>query len=301
MAKKSLETIFEPPNALPSDSADALDTTQVVVRMAWTMSGNQVTIPLGKVDFHDDTEPLTPCGNRCDPYADHCIVKDTTPEIAQIVGGDEEKTRKLSQIGCSALIELIKEMQDSDSASDEVFDSLTGLYKRDILKTLLPGRIARLYDEAGSKRYGDAGVFVAFVDLDGFKAVNDGLGHAQGDEVLRIVGEKLRTHMRSVDSMGRWGGDEIVIAGALIRRDESDDAISCFDPLEFGNRILEALTFEYEGYPISASIGVVSLTEDALCGVPSPDELGVDTIIERADRAMYAAKRNGKGQVAVAL
>ena len=129
---------------------------------------------------------------------------------------------------------------------------------------------------------------VVFIDLDGFKEVNDTLGHDRGDEVLREVARRLQENLREGDVVARYGGDEfVVVCGA--------DAA---DAVEIAERLREAVggeeyPFLPETLPIAASIGVATArVGDGL--------LNVDRLIRRADQAMYAAKNSGGNRVAIA-
>ncbi|WP_194396566.1 sensor domain-containing diguanylate cyclase [Microbacterium atlanticum] len=129
---------------------------------------------------------------------------------------------------------------------------------------------------------------VIFIDLDGFKEVNDTLGHDRGDEVLREVGRRLQQNLREGDVVARYGGDEfVVVCGA--------DAASA---VEIAERLREAVAGEEYPFlpaslPIAASIGVATARVGE--GV-----LNVDRLIRRADQAMYTAKNSGGNQVAIA-
>ncbi|WP_109209146.1 MULTISPECIES: sensor domain-containing diguanylate cyclase [Microbacterium] len=128
---------------------------------------------------------------------------------------------------------------------------------------------------------------VIFIDLDGFKAVNDRLGHELGDEVLREVARRLQGSVRGSDVVARYGGDEFVV---ICDADAEGAA-------EVAQRLLRALEGEYgfltESLPIGASIGVASAGA-------ARSILSVDHLIRRADQAMYVAKSRGGHQVAIA-
>ena len=159
-------------------------------------------------------------------------------------------------------------------------DALTGLLNRRALATLVHTEIAR------SARYAVPFSFV-LLDVDHFKSVNDERGHAAGDAVLAAIGRLLPASSRPTDYVGRWGGEEFVVAlshtsqsGALIAAERLRAAVEgLVVPDGHGGHI-----------PVTASFGVACLVAD--------DTL--ESLVERADRAMYAAKVGGRNRVVVA-
>jgi diguanylate cyclase (GGDEF)-like protein/PAS domain S-box-containing protein len=155
-------------------------------------------------------------------------------------------------------------------------DPLTGLPNR----TLLMNRITHAISRA--RRNSILGA-VLFIDLDGFKAINDQYGHAAGDELLKQVAQRLKTRLREVDTVARVGGDEFV---AVVEDIKGTDNIGTV-----AKALLAAMakSFTVAGnvqIRISGSIGVT------LFGANSPDAA---TLIARADKALYAAKKAGRG------
>ena len=160
-------------------------------------------------------------------------------------------------------------------------DPLTGLPNR----VLFVDRLAH----ALVRRTGNDSVAVLFLDLDDFKVVNDSLGHAAGDELLRLVAERLLGVLRAEDTACRMGGDEFafLLEGAPRER---IDAVA--------GRILDALAdpFDLAGKTVTltASVGVAF-------GTPGVTDVtgdeAADEILRDADTAMYAAKTMGKGRV----
>ena len=162
-------------------------------------------------------------------------------------------------------------------------DQLTGLANRQLLQVRLNQAIAAAERSARP-------LAVVFLDLDGFKVVNDNCGHAVGDSVLSQVADRLRASVRAADTIGRYGGDEFVI----ICEDTDADAVS-----HVTDRILtsvrEPLDEVPEEYPVSASIGVALLAPDAQSVVTTDGILGL------ADAAMYQSKNAGKDRVTVVV
>jgi diguanylate cyclase (GGDEF)-like protein len=151
--------------------------------------------------------------------------------------------------------------------------------------TGLANRAAFTDELARCLRRGNTHLALLLLDFDGFKQVNDTLGHAAGDEVLRSAADRLRAAMRPGDLIARLGGDEFtIILGGV---DGLDAALAA-------ERVLVALRdpFEVQGQRIrmTSSIGIaVRLAGDDLDGA----EAGAD-LLRRADIAMYTAKRDGK-------
>jgi len=153
-------------------------------------------------------------------------------------------------------------------------DELTGLAnRRAVLR-----RISELTAEGTP-------VALALLDVDKFKEVNDGLGHAAGDDLLRLVAARLEPALRAGDLLGRLGGDEFAVVAVLDQDVPAEDAGHAL-----GRRLHDRLG---EPFPVggmflhsSASIGVTTSAEDAR----RPAQL-----LRRADVAMYDAKRSGRG------
>jgi diguanylate cyclase (GGDEF)-like protein len=155
-------------------------------------------------------------------------------------------------------------------------DALTGLPNRVLLLDELQRALSRQRRRPGEL------TAVFFLDLDGFKSVNDTLGHAAGDRVLRDVAQRLLGVIRPHDTLGRLSGDEFVIVCESL---ESEFPIATI-----ADRLSEALLapFELDGeqFLVSASVGIV-LTETG----DEPSQL-----IQQADAAMYRAKELGRGR-----
>ena len=160
-------------------------------------------------------------------------------------------------------------------------DPLTGLANRRGLWERLGVELAR------AARDGTM-LAVLFVDLDGFKEVNDTRGHEAGDEVLVAVAERLGSSVRTVDMVGRIGGDEFVVLLTGLRNASAATAIA--------EKLLEAI-----GAPLNVA-GETAARLTASIGVAFYPDHGTDVsaLVHRADLAMYAAKRAGKNRFALA-
>lgn len=158
-------------------------------------------------------------------------------------------------------------------------DSLTDLPNRYLFEDRLS--LALKYAKRNQRQLG-----VLFIDLDGFKAINDSYGHDVGDLLLKAVSDRVSVLLRTSDTLSRVGGDEfIVLLPEIAGRD---------DALHVAKKLLNALArvFEIGGYQlqISASIGLAIY----------PDHGDDDqTLLKRADIAMYEVKKNGKNNVQV--
>ncbi len=183
---------------------------------------------------------------------------------------------------------LTRSLQESNArlqaANDELqkrafADALTGLPNRLLFEDRLIHALLRL-DRTNHLRVEDR-LAVLFVDLDGFKPINDSFGHAAGDVILRGAADRLRKEARECDTVARVGGDEFLI----LLEDVSDVA----DCVTMANRVLESLSrpFEVSGkkVQIACSIGIVV----------HPDHGERTKLVANADAAMYAAKRAGGG------
>jgi diguanylate cyclase (GGDEF)-like protein/PAS domain S-box-containing protein len=150
-------------------------------------------------------------------------------------------------------------------------DALTNLPNRVLLRDRIEGALAR------AERHG-TGIAVFFLDLDGFKVLNDTHGHAAGDEILRVIADRLREAVRADDTVARFGGDEFVIVCHDVPNEERATMIA--------HRVAAAIavpvSLHEQDVVLRASIGVVLGRPGA---VP-------DALVQDADTAMYQAKHN---------
>ena len=158
-------------------------------------------------------------------------------------------------------------------------DALTGLPNRVLLRDRIEHALHRVDRDGGA-------VTIAFLDLDGFKTINDTRGHTYGDEVLRQVSARLTRSVRDGDTVARLGGDEFVLV-----------LEGCADEREWRlvhHRVTCALAapLVVDGHPVAlrASIGVV---------FSAPGEIDADAMMRNADIAMYASKNAGKAMYTV--
>jgi diguanylate cyclase (GGDEF)-like protein len=163
-----------------------------------------------------------------------------------------------------------------EAVHEALHDSLTGLPNRSLFLDRMRHALARAVRDAEP-------VGVLFCDLDGFKTVNDSLGHRTGDRLLVMVAERLAERLRPGDTIARLGGDEFAVLLEELR--EPGDAARA------AQRLLDALEAPFElrdrEFYVSASIGIAAGKDDA------------ETLLRDADLAMYRAKSRGKGRYAV--
>jgi diguanylate cyclase (GGDEF)-like protein len=156
-------------------------------------------------------------------------------------------------------------------------DPLTGLYNRREYEILFRHEIER------ARRF-DAPLSVCIADLDHFKDVNDTYGHEAGDEVLRRAADLIRKNVRTMDIIGRLGGEEFII---LLPEAAGADAVVV------GNRILEALA------STDIDVGAAAVRITVTIGIAQllPDDHDLNAVIQRADAALYQGKEAGRNRV----
>jgi diguanylate cyclase (GGDEF)-like protein len=198
------------------------------------------------------------------PQVCHVALRALTDEHGQVVGA----------------IVAISDITHSSVLRDQLtvratFDDLTGCHNRASVISLLESALA--------DRVAASGVAVVFVDLDGFKPVNDRYGHAAGDDVLTVAADRLRSASRTGDLVGRLGGDEfLVICPAL---PGPEDALMI--ARRIADRMREPIVIGGAALAVSASVGVAWSADLSV---------GADALIARADAAMYESKVEGAGR-----
>ena len=171
-----------------------------------------------------------------------------------------------------AVIEDISARKRAEQAA--LHDPLTGLLNR-------RGISEKLERELNRSAYGSRPLAVAFLDLDGFKSVNDRLGHLEGDRCLAAVGRALETASRPGDLIGRIGGDEFLI---LLPE------LQCEDAEKVALRLREGVLASAAAHDwhITASVGLLCL--------PSGTESNAEAVISECDALMYRAKQLGRNR-----
>ncbi|MDP6987360.1 MAG: diguanylate cyclase [Phycisphaerales bacterium] len=190
---------------------------------------------------------------------------------------DNEHLQQTLTRSMAELAEMNRRLEKSVSRLEDVArtDDLTGLTNRRWLNVMLESRWAE------SERHGlDLGFLM--IDLDGFKGLNDTLGHHRGDDVLRHVAELLNETCREIDIAARYGGDEFCV---LLPHADLQATLAV------GKRIAEQFYAKSSEWGLEAGVLGVSIgaAHRNLSGAASPQEL-----IRHADEAMYAAKKQGR-------
>jgi diguanylate cyclase (GGDEF)-like protein len=159
-----------------------------------------------------------------------------------------------------------------------VTDPLTKIANRRGIYRAIDAELARLHRVSRP-------FTVAYFDVDGFKAVNDRLGHHAGDELLRVAAETIQTRVRRVDTVGRLGGDEFILLLPETGHVSANELL---------NRLKSSLTHQMRlrDWPVSFSIGAATYLE--------PPE-SIDEMLQQADRLLYIAKTDGKDSIRCAI
>ncbi len=171
------------------------------------------------------------------------------------------------------------EKMQSDYWSEH--DPLTGLPNRKHL-------MVNLEQSIDLARAANTKIAVLFIDLDGFKPVNDRFGHAVGDAVLKVVGQRLARCVRTSDLIARIGGDEFVV---VVSQDTGRDETATRIAADIIASIEGPIRDPDIGQALSASIGIALFPDHAT---------DATSLLQVADEQMYEAKRNGKGMVSMA-
>lgn len=154
-----------------------------------------------------------------------------------------------------------------------LFDHLTNIYNRKYLDKVISREKAR------NRRYGNIFSVILF-DIDQFKRINDQFGHLNGDIVLKTISANVQENLRTEDIFCRFGGEEFIIVLSDMEKKEA------FQVAEKIRHLVEGLKWDFSDQPITISCGVTEYVAKET----------QDTIINRADEAMYTAKKQGRNQ-----
>ena len=167
-----------------------------------------------------------------------------------------------------------------------ILDRLTGVHNREYFMR----RLTQEIDRANRYRLPMA---LLMIDIDNFKAVNDSLGHPQGDAVLKIISRLIKKEVRAIDLVGRYGGEEFIIM--LPETGLGDEVSSATGALKVAERIRKAVDDEFRGLqkPLDLTISVGL----AVRRYPEDREADHRELIRLADEQLYKAKTSGKNKV----
>jgi len=157
------------------------------------------------------------------------------------------------------------------------YDSLTGLPNRLLFSD-------RLKQAMTSAKRNQMQITVMYLDLDGFKEINDTYGHQSGDQMLKVIGERIRSEVRASDTFARYGGDEFV--AMLINKSNSDLDIELITRLL--TIVAKPVQIADVQLSVSASIGITRY--------PQSEPMDADQLVRQADQAMYLAKTKGRNR-----
>ena len=194
--------------------------------------------------------------------------------ISLPVWGDDEVGQLLRSM--DRMVTNLRESEDR-LVHQATHDALTGLANR----ALFRDRVSRAAAVPGSGK----SIAVMYIDLDNFKDVNDGLGHAVGDQLLTVVADRLLNATRGCDTVARLGGDEFAI---LVRGVRAHG-----DVIIVAERIARSLESQF-------AVGGTDVRVGASIGIAFGDPgMAADDLLRQADVAMYAAKHDGKGRYVI--
>jgi diguanylate cyclase (GGDEF)-like protein len=200
---------------------------------------------------------------------------------------DQTTRDALEAFGVSAALAIEHAtMRAKAEQSEELFrylasrDPVTGLGNRSLV-------LERLERTLSTTRFSDRPTVLLFIDLDGFKRVNDEHSHAHGDQVLHAIARRLEAAVEPGDTIARWGGDEFIVLSQAL----DDHAAGLSLAARVQDALAEPLTVNGQTTTLTCSIGVVFLER--------PEPTTVKELLRRADIAMYAAKREGRQRIFV--
>lgn len=205
-------------------------------------------------------------------------LRDGQYQTGQLPQGSGEVGRLIRFFGDMA--DAIRHHTDElESRVQERTQQLEALTRIDPLTNLLNrrGLTDSLINGLERSRRTERPMGVLWIDLDYFKALNDSLGHAIGDQALIQIGELLKANLRTYDQAARWGGDEFLVLLVDCNRTVLD---------QLGRRICVTVEqhMQQQGWPVTVSIG----------GYLTQPSDTLDSLLNRADQAMYQAKQNGR-------
>ncbi|MEJ2426695.1 MAG: diguanylate cyclase, partial [Candidatus Thiodiazotropha sp.] len=197
------------------------------------------------------------------------------PEMLSIVAVRDEQGVLQHYVGAFSDISMIKQHEE-DLDRIAHYDMLTEVPNRRLLSDRLEHALAHTQRHGGN-------LAVCYLDLDGFKPINDKFGHEGGDKMLVEIANRLQSMSRGEDTVARLGGDEFVLLWYDI-----GSVADCIRGLErILDKVAEPMVIDNEQVSVSASIGVTLFPDD---------HVDADSLLRHADHAMYTAKQLGKNR-----
>ena len=194
--------------------------------------------------------------------------------------GMPDKTQSGRQVSQGLLVDITdRKRLESKLIHDALHDPLTGLANRVLLRDHVERALARRSRSGGT-------IGLLFIDLDDFKRINDSYGHVAGDQILVRVAQRFVGAVRAEDVVGRQSGDEFAVLLADVR--DADEAIVCAERIL--GELRRPILLGAHSIVVGGTIGVAVTT--------GPGATAED-LLTQADAAMYAAKADGKGRLAV--
>jgi diguanylate cyclase (GGDEF)-like protein len=271
---------------------DAVDATTVTMTAMYSIYSGEVVAEISSLQRRENVQLVTAlatllAGSLVAAFVARRVRRSITAPLksledaATYFGGDDLSYRvtvtgddELARVGGAMNAMAVKLTQSREELQRQAFhDPLTGLPNRALFMERMEHAMARSLRRRTP-------LSVLYVDLDGFKAVNDSLGHETGDQVLVAVSEHLRTSIRAEDTAARLGGDEF---GILLEGSGPEGASAVAREIA---RLLETpLHLKHGDVPMRASVGMATWR----------GEEGIDELLREADAAMYRAKFSERG------
>jgi len=202
---------------------------------------------------------------------DYIVKPYSIEDVLCTVRGQLKRWKRVHQVQEKAIHSLHEQVEHLSKAAN--YDALTQVLNRHGLESILELELPRL-------RQYPCPLSLILCDIDRFKGINDTYGHAKGDEILKGVAQLLKSNVRESELVCRWGGEEFLILAPNLNESLAFD---------LAERLRLILNRHYctTALPITASFGVAALHSG---------EDQIDACLERADRALYAAKNGGRNQ-----
>lgn len=269
IAKRSYESIYAAWEQQRNLFAGLISTVLLIVATIAFRMGHEIVVPLKKLI--KVTEKIV----KGDLNVKLTAIQHN--ELGQLTLMFNQMTDKLRQNQAEITAASVT-MQQKNQLLEKlsITDSLTGLYNRNKLNSIINDQLARY---ARNKRP----FAVLMIDVDYFKALNDNLGHVAGDEILASVAKKISHCIRSVDFAARYGGDEFII---ILTETTVDEAMKTAERIRshvisiFCNTVNEAVK-------VTLSIGIIQ---------SELEDTSLTALLSRVDSALYEAKRAGRNQ-----